>query len=141
MREIKFRAWIPDDAEMIPERKIISISSDAQTIQYFDSQGRHVHHGTNVGELDDTNPVNRAVVLQYTGLKDKNGVEIYEGDILRFKAWGGKHQGFVKWEEGTCAYEIEISRTSYTGFFRDPARVYEVVGNTYENPELLKDVA
>lgn len=53
------------------------------------------------------------------------------------KAWKGKHQGAVKWNDGTCGFEIEMSPTSNTGFFQDPLRTYEVIGNIYENPELL----
>jgi uncharacterized phage protein (TIGR01671 family) len=81
--------------------------------------------------------LNELEVNQSTELKDKNGVEIYEGDVVRFKAWKGKHQGAVKWNDGTCGYEIEMSPTSHTGFYHDPLRTYEVIGDIYQNPELL----
>jgi hypothetical protein len=76
-------------------------------------------------------------IEQYTGLKYKNGVEIYEGDVVPFKAWKGNHQGAVKWNDGTCGFEIEMSPTSHTGFLHDQLRTYEVIGNVYEHPELL----
>jgi hypothetical protein len=78
-----------------------------------------------------------STIEQCTGLEDKNGVEIYAGDVVRFKVWKGKHQGAVKWNDGTCGYEIEMSPTSHTGFFHDPFRTYEVIGDIYQNPELL----
>ena len=85
----------------------------------------------------------RYELMQFTGLKDKNGGEIYEGDIVRFEAWEQFHDimrinisvveykeyGFTPFiwqtvvEDGWYNYEIE-----------NP----EVIGNIYENPELLK---
>src|SRR4051812_43344742 len=63
--------------------------------------------------------------------QDFKGVEIYEGDVLRFKAFGGKQQGTVRWDEGCANYQLAMSATSSTGFFRDTARGYEVIGNIY----------
>ena len=77
--------------------------------------------------------------LQYTGLKDKNGIEIYEGDIVRTTSneltgkW--KHKIFkIEFKEINC-----VAGAKYMGFdFQFNVDEVEVIGNIYENPELLE---
>ena len=70
-------------------------------------------------------------VAQYTGLKDKNGQEIYEGDVLRYLGQSRFYDSvkIVVWE----------NKTAFNGFLISKSTDYEIIGNIYENPELLKD--
>lgn len=69
---------------------------------------------------------------QYTGLKDKNGVEIYEGDIVKGNYLRGI--GVVGWNDKFCKFDIS-HRMNIT-----PSDEFEIIGNIYENPELLEQI-
>ena len=121
MREIKFRAW--DGKAM----------GKPFNLEWF-------KEGSNLPE--DWNPelgkweVN-AIFMQFTGLKDRNGKEIYEGDIVEAEGKEGKQQFKVFWYRAGVwsIHNVAVSDT----FWRedDQLRQFEVIGNIYENPELL----
>jgi uncharacterized phage protein (TIGR01671 family) len=83
---------------------------------------------------------NRLVLMQYTGLKDKNGVEIYEADII---SWSSQELEApelyeVVWDS-PCFWRQHNQNPEYTGgrkILNDPGD-FQVIGNIYENPELL----
>ena len=126
MREIKFRAWDKKVHRMLGPWTIQEISgmSDGGFIQY-------AWHG--ITEIDDL------VFRVYTGLRDKNGKEIYEGDIVNN---GPLAPPWVEWlEEGAGFIFREVGSDEWwspNGFSLVTEFAWEIIGNIYENPELLE---
>lgn len=88
--------------------------------------------------------VNPCTIGQFTGLYDKNGKEIYEGDIILY---GGSIQNEVVFRHGAFGYLLYggefISYAGNTNFTFNPlnrSEEHEVIGNIYDNPELLKEM-
>lgn len=122
MRPIKFRAWDKDEKKMIIPKK-----SD-------------VWHPV-IRMLDGKNFVDRKnsknwELMQFTGLHDKNGKEIYEGDIVKssmpYNDTTIDKIDVVEWNDEVCSFELTKGvRTFFKGL------IHEVIGNIWENPELL----
>jgi len=81
----------------------------------------------------------RYTLMQYTGLKDKNGKEIYEGDVVKNGYGDNQEVTFGEWNCGECSdvygYQFDAARSR-----ENDSLILEVIGNKYENPELLKDI-
>jgi uncharacterized phage protein (TIGR01671 family) len=132
-REIKFRVWDKREKKMY--------EADFFDNFYVINQGRV---GIIKGDVfDDSSSFyvdysdkNNWEVMQYTGLKDKNGKEIYEGDIVSwFDDLGDHGQPFViKYNE--AQFLLTIPSEKLDGWYLGGKEI-EVIGNIYENPELL----
>lgn len=82
-------------------------------------------------------PVYGDTVGQYTGLRDKNGERIFEGDIIEYN--GTKHRVVFENRFQTAYFGIVMSAMETWGFSNSaPANMMEVIGNIHDNPELLE---
>jgi uncharacterized phage protein (TIGR01671 family) len=121
VKVIKFRAWEKNLKEIIPVHNI-----------NFDS--RMINTDIAWRLFDEVE------LMQYTGLKDKNGKEIYEGDVLKGHYWNyGKERRFIgKVVYGMHGFKL-VGVKQYLGMAQDFNSLYEIIGNSYENPELIKN--
>jgi len=131
MREIKFRAWNWKEKEM-GWVAILDIDGGWVTVGVDpDLQENSVGCEQQAVDWD----IQYVKLMQFTGLKDKNGKEIYEGDIVKYQ-FTREIICEIKWDE----WEEEMS--TGIGFqlpwFYEKDEI-EVIGNIYENPELLKE--
>ncbi len=140
MREIKFRAWDKEERKMLDFSLKGMIDGSQELLVDFEG-------GVWKREKDKRlTPMNyKLILMQYTGLKDKNGKEIYEGDIVGFarNKFAGEilplnpFKGFyIKWKKG-CA-RIRYTEDGTEPIWGNHTISLEIIGNIYENPELLK---
>lgn len=127
MREIKFRVWNEDTKEMLEIQK------------HSFKTNKSMPYGWNMQyEFDG--------LMQYTGLKDKHGKEIYEGDLC--KSYNGYIQEVV-WKDNSWMYKMKVNKKYqgeayveivYSSMGDTSHRNFgdEIIGNIYENPELVE---
>ena len=137
MREIKFRVFHKKIQSCLP---VWIIDFQFQMLQIWTE--------------DTWISFNNVELMQYTGLKDKNGEEIYEGDIIAVKMHSGKYENYkIVWindwrevdkdnpNEIYCAEFVAINDKKGTHFNWIDSSLWhdcEIIGNIYENPELMK---
>ena len=130
MREIKFRAWLKEDKKMV----------NVETMDFADKSMQYLEKSEIVNayllrrvSFDDVE------LMQYTGVKDKNDKEIYEGDILFFRDENTKY--VVVWQDTAFIIKsIEIRKYSEKMCWLDDTEICcEIVGNIYENKNLLEE--
>ena len=132
-REIKFRAWLKEDKKM---ENVKTMDFTDKTILCLKKNEFINAYLLRRVSFDDVE------LMQYTGLKDKNGKEIYEGDIVLIKldetsTW---HKTVVGFKKGAFIADL-IDKEDYVyifhhGFTDDD---FEIIGNIYENKNLLEE--
>lgn len=148
-REIKFRAWYPSDEH-----------GNGGWIQGFNMISFHDYFTKGVEPIlkryDKEWALSEVKLCQYTGINDKNGRKIYEGDIITWttRRYKSCYKGFpekdskqlitlkwksaVEWEEGAFCATESFDENQKNNFCISGGHEYEVIGNIFQNPELLK---
>ena len=130
MREILFRGKRVDNGEWI----------EGDLIQSRDKT--YIHPKANSFRVSETG-LSKLIVLrevfpetvgQYTGLTDKNGKKIFEGDIIR----SNSERGYIEYYPNDCAFEV-VDDHGFYWLISEMSNI-EVIGNIHDNPELLEEL-
>lgn len=135
-REIIFRGKRIDNGEWVEGFPYITHGGEHQ-IRYYDSESNIENCSHTV--IPDT-------VGRFTGLTDRNGVKIFEGDIIKWKYLCNDHLVYqVVYEKGTAGFVTRRNFNNRDGIdcysdsvFDDDGDMSEVIGNIHDNPELLE---
>lgn len=136
-REIKFRAWQTHHKEMY--QPFVGYIEFPDIVVGFDDGDLRLEGEKNV------------ILMQFTGLKDNNGKEIYEDDIIEaidmadgYASTMYPYRGVVQYNEKECRFEVVCELTGYENIYHSISfeKIFDrsrgkVIGNIYENPELL----
>lgn len=131
MREIKFRAWekeIHEDGEVYGGEMYYSEECDGKRRAGFTIKA------------DSAYSNEQFVWMQYTGLKDSQGKEIYEGDVVKIhheKYKNSKDMAVIEWQD-RCGRFIANRKNMAEDCTMTMSEYFEVIGNIYENKDLLE---
>jgi len=147
MREHKYKAWCKDRGMSSPFNPFDDL------FVYF--KGTFNTYPNGKGRIHTTANDERLKWLEYTGLKDKHGKEIYEGDIIKTNAYpfmsDGKHNysavveyiddpEYLAWYYDIFSVSDRVAGRAVGGMLADLyGQEIEIIGNRYENPELLEE--
>lgn len=146
MREIKFRAWIPDIKRMYQVNKIEVNPIDRNSVRDLLVWEHPCEKSAKIkGKVGRYRLTDEIPIMQFTGLTDKNGVEIYEGDVV-VNGYGRICE--ITWHKFAARFDCEFIKDNSTNSGVDRSYGFrpqewgfciEVIGNVHQNPELLGD--
>jgi len=128
MRPIKFRAWVVNERNGFLGRNDLFEANNRMIYDFITWDGKNV-------KVYELKGADKCVLMQYTGLKDKNGKEVYEGDIVKY-SWLPKDHP----QHETGVVVVEDIRNIPSILTKGWTFEIEVIGNIYENPELLEEI-
>lgn len=126
MREIEYRAWLKGERKMV---EVKTIHFGTRKIMYGYSAGVQNYGNASCG-------FDGCEIMQFTGLKDESGVKIYEGDIVKMLNID-EYPMQIKWSEEWARFIFyNLVDKKEMNLFTEQC---EVIGNIYDNPELIKE--
>ena len=132
MREIKVKVWDTKEKKWLVNPQVELVHKEISWGNEFYLEVKE--------SIEDYDPT-RYVFIQSTDIKDKNGKEIYEGDIVEWEDLysslpNRKHNCVVTWDKETVCFQFQFIQANYQPvYIKNPVRI---IGNIYENKELLK---
>ena len=134
--QIRFRAWDKESKRMFQVQALQFYGAN-NTVDACWTNGVDFDGESTLGE-PELNNLHNLELMQYTGLKDRKGVEIYEGDVL-FHPLQGRRKVYYPYSERVASYGLRDIDNGFGSTLQDSHAVWEIIGNIYENPELLED--
>ena len=124
MREFKMKAWLKKENKMV---SIIGIDFNYEYIRYTEDDNLF-------NENYKTAEFKNIELLQFTGLKDNGGQELYEADVIKFNDGIDDIYGLISYDDEDGTYRV--SYENITEHLSEREGDFEIVGNIFENPDL-----